>query len=445
MVWRATWALAMLAASLGATAHANGRPALTSGVAFQRTDSRSLYIRTTFGLLISHDDGCSFRWTCEDNVGYGGMYDPTYAIADDGALYATSFTGLRVSRDGGCSFATATSELAVGDPGRIADRYVAALDLAATGEIWVATADTTGSNDVYVSTDHAGSFASRGPGVPTMSWNGIAVAPADPMRVYASGSRSTPAADAGMTASVHLMTTADGGQTWAEADLGALQLANPPAIAIGAIDPVNPRRLFVISVGANPPDGDRLYRSIDGGGTFTEVLATSQPISSVAIPDASTVLVAGGAGGSFRSDDGGATFGPLAGAPQLACLGVAPDGRLVGCAANWDPDFMAVTVSTDATHWQKLLRFVELDGPLACPGGTAGHDVCDTQKWPNMCASLGAAGPTCPTATDLAACVDGVPVHHAAGCCGASSPSDGAPVLAAAGLALSRRTRRRRR
>src|ERR1700704_5258777 len=113
--------LAIVCVSLPATARANGRPPLTNGVFFQANDNQSLYVRSTFGLLISHDSGCSFRWTCEQNIGYGGPCDRACAVAADGTVFATTFTGLRVSRDGGCSFTTATAELPTDAPGRIAD------------------------------------------------------------------------------------------------------------------------------------------------------------------------------------------------------------------------------------------------------------------------------------------------------------------------------------
>src|SRR5689334_2335726 len=92
-------ALAALAALRAPAAHANGRPPVTNGVFFRPGDNDTIFVRTTFGLLVSHDNGCSFRWTCEQNIGYGGMFDPKYAVAADGTLFATTFTGLRISRD----------------------------------------------------------------------------------------------------------------------------------------------------------------------------------------------------------------------------------------------------------------------------------------------------------------------------------------------------------
>src|SRR5262249_38658504 len=104
--------------ALAGVADANGRAPVTNGIWFHPTDPHALYVRSTFGLLISHDDGCTFDWICEDNIGYGGVFDPKYAIGGDGAIFAATEHGLRVSRDGGCSFSTATP-----------DEYVDALDL----------------------------------------------------------------------------------------------------------------------------------------------------------------------------------------------------------------------------------------------------------------------------------------------------------------------------
>ena len=66
------------------------------------------------------------------------------------------------------------------------------------------------------------------------------------------------------------------------------------------------------------------------------------------IADAQTVFATTQLGGSYVSHDGGMTFQPLAGAPQLACLGKRADGVLLGCGANWTPDYMAIGKSSRA-------------------------------------------------------------------------------------------------
>ena len=86
-----------------ALALANGRPPLTNGVYFRPGDDQALFVRSTFGLLVSKDGGCTFRWVCEKAIGYGGEFDPKYAIATDGTIEILSCGGTGVfalSRDG---------------------------------------------------------------------------------------------------------------------------------------------------------------------------------------------------------------------------------------------------------------------------------------------------------------------------------------------------------
>jgi hypothetical protein len=425
-------ALVIAGTSRAPAAHANGRPPVTNGVVFRPGDNQSLYVRSTFGLLVSRDGGSSFRWTCEQSVGYGGTYDPIYAVAADGTLFATTLGGLRVSRDGGCSFTTATAELPAGTPGRIAGIWVDALDIGPTGEVWVATSENGRINDVYRSTDGGITFVSRGRASPVIFWKSVVVAPSNGMYVYLAGYQLTDPAPA-----AHLLATTDGGENWTEPRLTGVQFAGTPVITIAAVDPVKAQHLFLISAGANGL-GDRLYRSIDGGMNFTEVLATGEPITNVVIHDATTVLAVS-AEGTFRSTDAGASFGPATPTPHLGCLGKRPDGTLIGCAANWDPDFMAVGRSADASQWQKIFRFVELAGPVSCPAGTPGHDVCDQQLWCDIKAQFGASGPTCAGPAD-----DLPDPPKSGGCCdaGARSPLGFGLLALLVAWTLRRRGRR---
>lgn len=424
-------------------AHANGRPPVTNGVTFDPADNHSLFIRSTFGLLVSHDDGCSFRWACEQSIGYGGAFDPEYAIGANGTLYATTYDGLRVSRDGGCTFVTATSELPDGAPGRIAGLFVDSISIGATGDVWVATADGAHANSVYRSTDGGQTFASVGASLPALWWKSVVVAPASPLVAYAAGyqvATSTPTTQAFMTR--------DAGATWTELSLAGVKLGATPVTTIAAVDAAASTTLFLTSVGAAGPEGDRLYRSVDGGLSFTEVLATTRPVVSVVIRPGGVVLAVSG-DGTYRSTDGGVTFGPGAPVPKLGCLGTRPDGTLVSCAANWDPDFMAVATSPDGAQYDKLMRFAQLAGPLACPAGTPSHDLCDP-LWPALQMQFGATGPTDPSCAapsePLEPPVETPPTMiQPGGCCDVSDGSPAAVALLAALTAVlaSRGGRRR--
>ncbi len=422
--------------ALATSASANGRAPLTNGVFFKPGDTQSIYIRSTFGLLVSHDDGCSFRWVCERAIGYGGEFDPKYVVASDGTIFATTFTGLRVSRDAGCTWATATAELPANAPNRIADMWVDAIDLAPTGELWVATAESAAPNNIYRSTDNGMTFQTRGMLSPTVWWKSVKVAASNPQIVYVAGYQVAGAPTA------RLFRTENAGDAWTERPLfgeqrdpPTMQFGATPIVLVAAVDPKDPNTLYLISVEANPPKGDRLYRSIDGGVTFKQVLATTDKIRDVLFSADHSVYVATLANGAYHATNG-VDFTQLTGAPQLGCMGQRSDGQLIGCGANWEPDFKAVARTTDATTWQKVFRFVELAGPLSCGADTTVGQMCEPQ-WPALKEMFGATGPgMCP------AVPDGPPPKKpgsSGGCCDAGGSPDGLVLAGMVALVVRRR------
>lgn len=417
-------------------AHGNGRNPHTVAIHQKPGDPSTLYVSTTFGLVISKDGGCTFNWVCEQNIGYGGTWDPHYAVGSDGTIFATTFEGLRISRDGGCSFTTAAPTMGI---------WIDAIETGPTGEIWIGTAETGGMNDVLASTDGGATFTSRGMQSPEKWWKGIAIAPSNPARVYITGYQvaNTPAA--------YFYRSDNGGQQWTPSPLANIQYGGAPVLRVRAVDPVNPDVVYMSAEGANPPSGDRLYRSTNAGETWTEVLATDGTVHDVVIRDAGSVLVATQiktsssivGGTTYQSTDGGASFAPMTGAPRLACLTQLTDGSLVGCGANWEPDFKAIARSTDGgATWEKQWRFVELDDALQCEAGTVQHDTCDVSLWDcaacqtDLKRQFGAKGPTCGVgATDAA-----TPKKNGSGCCGAGDPV-GALWAGVIALMLGRRRR----
>lgn len=422
----------LLVATALTSAHGNGRAPLTNGIAFRPGDAQSIYVRATFGLLVSHDDGCTFRWVCEQSIGYGGQFDPKYAIAQDGTIFATTFEGLRVSRDGGCTFTTAPPTEGV---------WVDAIDIGPTGHVWIATAETAAASDVYRSTNNGMTFEHRGMHSANIWWKSVKVAPSDGNRVYVAGYQVSgpPLPDGGMPApQAHLLRSDNGGDSWTPSPLANVQYGSTPILLVAAVDPANADHVLVTSIGASPPAGARLYRSLDAGATLTEVLVTTDEIRDVVF-HAGKVVVATRAGGTFQSTDNGATFAPLA-APQLACLGER-GGQLLGCGANWDPDFKAVARSSDGgATWDKVWRFVELAGPLDCPAGTPTASECGPM-WPTLQQQFGAKGPACGVVDGATDAPDGKK-PGSGGCCETGAP--GASALLGGFVLLALRPRRRR-
>lgn len=431
-------ALALGAAALAvAPARGNGRFPTSVSVTFRPGNAQDLYLGTTFGFLISHDDQ-HFAWLCEKNVGYEGTFDPKYRVAADGTIYATTFRGLRVSRDGGCSFQTATADLPASDPGFIDNVWVDAIDVGPTGEVWVATAESARPNDIYRSTDGARHFVPTGNQSMQIWWKSLAIARTDPMRVYATGYQVTQVGDdGGVTGpTVHLRRTADAGAHWDELPIAPFQLGTSPLILVEAVAPTDRDVVYVRSVRAAPPAGDILYRSADGGDTFAEVLTTTDAIRNVVVRADGSVLVATIMGGVHRAPDGIA-FAPEPSPPQAACLGDRGDA-LFACGANWEPDLFSLGRSADGAAWTKVFRFVEMTGPLSCPAGTPQHDTCEALEWPAIREMFGV-----PAATDAGVDAASPPGDEGHGCCDASAGAVPAGAIALAVAVLLWRRRKR--
>jgi len=426
-----------LVLATAAGAHANGRNPHTVGIYFKPGDASTVYVSTTFGLLSSKDGGCTFNWMCEQSIGYGGTWDPKYAVAADGTIFATTFEGLRISRDGGCSWSTAPLTYGL---------WIDALTIGPTGEVWVGIAETAGMNDVLSSKDNGVTFQSRGMQSSAVWWKSVSVAPTNAQRVYTTGYQvaGTPQA--------YFYRTDDGGMDWTPVTLSNITYGGAPVVRVQAVDPTNPDVIYMSSEAAAPQGaGDRLYRSTNGGDSFSEVLVAGGFVHDVLFRDGkifvstqrrtSTSLVGGP---TYVSTDNGVTFAEMAGTPELACLTQSPDGSLLGCGANWEPDFKAIARSQDnGATWDKVWRFVETNDAVQCEPGTVQHDTCDVMLWDcptcgtDLKRQFGAHPPACAGGSDPPA----PPRKSGGGCCGAGDPVGVMwGVLLLGGL-----TRRRRR
>jgi hypothetical protein len=279
---------------------------------------------------------------------------------------------------------------------------------------------------VLSSTDNGATFQSKGMASAAVWWKSVAVAPSNAQRVYITGYQvaGTPAA--------YFYRSNNGGTDWTPSALANVMYAGTPVLRVRAVDPANPDIVYMSSEASNPPSGDRLYRSADGGATWTEVLAASASVHDVLVRDGQTVFVATQirtttslvGGPTYKSVDGGLTFTQLTGVPEMACITQDAAGDLLGCGANWEPDFAAIARSSDGgATWSKQWRFVEMADALQCPAGTEQHDTCDVSLWDcaecltDLKRQFGASGPTCGVgATDSP-----VP-KKSSGCCGVGDP-----------------------
>jgi len=154
----------------------------------------------------------------------------------------------------------------------------------------------------------------------------VAFDPVDPGIVYAGSLRG-------------LHRSTDGGATWP-------RLLTPPGGEVFelAVDAGDPDTLFTVF-------DNRLHRSTDGGESFQQVLFRPQGSLAGLLPDPTrpgTVWVGGDT--VFRSSDGGASWSPVAGSPEATDLAVDPrDGTLF--AGGRRDGRIGVFRSTDGITW----------------------------------------------------------------------------------------------
>ena len=419
---------------MSSPALANGRFPKSVSVHLQPGNGQSILLATTFGLLVSRDAGGSWAWICEEAVGYGGSYDPDYAVAADGAIFATTFTGLRVSRDGGCTWNAAG--------GLSEQEYFVEVELAADGSVWAATASAGMPNHVYVSTDNGRSFSPRDTGLPDIWWRSLRVAPSDVQRAYLSGYRVADAqADAGASPpQAAVFRTDDGGGSWSEVDVSSLEMGAEPWLMVEAVEPRNPDIVYLRSQAAHQSQGDIVYRADIGTGSFAEVLRTRDQVRAFAIRKSGELVVGALIDGVHRSSDRGANW-EHSGSPEMCCVAETEQGQLYACGANWAPDNFALGISDDGVSWQKVMTFAEVGSAHACPSGTLQSDLCAVARWPGICKSF-----ACSEATEPPVSHPPVGVEDSSGCSlGRASRVGGAPALLLAcllvGVALAARRR----
>jgi MYXO-CTERM domain-containing protein len=392
-------------------------------------DGTTIYLRATFGVLVSHDAGGSWRWMCERALGFSSTWDPPLAATRDGRLWIALPDGLRSTVDG-----CATTEA-----GALSAQTVADLALGGADDRVFAVTSSP-AKPSFVWRQEGASFARLGKGVSGFRFDTIEVAPSKPSRVYLTG---IPEAK-GTTA--HIFRSDDGGATLTELPT----VSQPDArLFIAAVDPHDADRLYVRALSGK---GSDVLLSTDGGKTFSSVFHMKGAMFGFARTRDGSALYAGSGDpseGIWRSTDQGATWQPRA-KTSVLCLNA--DGpKLLVCSNPYLPGGYAVAESSDQGATVKpLATFDGIVGPVACDGGSA----CEA-SWPETRAAIvtrAHASPPMAVAVDAAVPSDagsGSVAKRAGGCgcraagAGGAPSGGGASVVLAALLALDLRRRRR--
>jgi hypothetical protein len=337
-------------------AHANGRfPQAQAIESAAGGDGQTLFLRATFGVLVSRDAGKTWRWICERALGYEGTWDPPIAVTRDGRLWVGLERGL-VSTLDGCTVER-TNELE--------GEQVKDLTVDAKGDtLWVLTG----------APDKRGAIWRRSPGVGASGrWERMGLMPEDinPMTLEVAPSRALRVYVTGQpygTIRGGLFRSDDGGKTITSAKN---ELVRSGPLFIAAIDPKDPNRVLLRHLHAT---GSAVVVTTDSGKTFKEVLAMDSAMFGFAkSPDGLTYFAGSGLPehGIYRSVDRGEHFERVS-SHGVLCLHDVPGGRLFVCENPATLGGPAIALSTDRGRTvSPVASFADIQGPVACDASMA--------------------------------------------------------------------------
>ena len=333
------------------------------------TDGSTVFLRTTFGVLVSRDTGKHWRWICERALGYDGQWDPPIAVTRDARLWVGLEDGLVSTKDG-CD---------VDRVRELAGEMVKDMTVDADDTLWAITGQP--GKPSFVWRRKVGRAFERLASLGETNAMTIEVAPSRPSRVYVSGQPYD-------TIRGQIYRSDDGGSTF-KTELGdggagsaSGQTADGPFF-IGAVDQEDPNRLLVRHLHAR---GSEVLLSKDGGRTFANVLSMKSAMFGFAkSPDGKELWAASGLPehGMFRSLDRGEHFEPVT-KHGVLCLHAATPGLLYLCENGFSLGAPAVALTRDdAKTITPLARFADVEGPAVCATPDARASLC-AGAWPAM-------------------------------------------------------------
>ncbi len=377
------FAAALAAASLLAPdALANGRFPQSNHVFFSQKNPDLVWLRVTFGALVSHDRGKTWDWVCERSIGTSGVEDPMYSLGPSGRILGTTFEGVAVSSDDACTFAFAQPPLSM----------QAFIDLSTRpdGKSVVFFTSTYDHEDdagnlvfaskIYETTDEAQTVTQlTGVIPPDILGETIDTAATDADRLYVSGTKGA----GGTTQQGALLTSKDHGKTFVESAIDYMN--GERSIFIAGVDPKNADRVYLRTLNATDQPA-RLIVTEDGGKTFKTIFTGKGTLPGFSLSaDGSKIYVGGGLDGVLVGNASDYTFAQKSMVP-VECLAAAADG-LWACSSE-KGGFVAGLSTDDGATFTAKLHFCDIRGPLSCGASTSTGSQCPN-LWPAQRSTLG--------------------------------------------------------
>ena len=350
--------LAGLLALLGGAraASANGAFPDEFSVHFPSNGPHRIYLGANFGLIVSEDDGATWRYACEPWVTAGssaalsGANVSFYQLTADGAVLAQA-TEITRSDNDACSWPASTG-VVTGLP--ISDIFADPND----ASFVIAVIDQAAGT--YITQSHDGGRTFVNPPLYETSdlITGIEISRSAPSVIYA----TTISASGGAS---KFLRSADGGKTWAVTTLPSKSGVQP---VILQIDPEDADTVYLRYTGGLTSTGtltDDIAVTTDGGHTFNTILTINSQFSAF-LRAGDGALYAGSLDNLYVKPKGAASFTSHKG-PHFRCLGQRPGTSRIFACGDLGIDGFSLGYSDDnGATFHRMMDFTDILGPLTC-------------------------------------------------------------------------------
>ena len=357
--------MSWLLLTLNAMAHVGAPIDAIDAQAVAGPDGRLL--EASIGLFWT-DDGEDWRWICHEAVTTAdAVITPRYAAA--GRRWLVNIPRLEQARtledavywtDDGCSWSAATG-LTGHEVPEVAIDEVGAVALAVTAD------EDAESNHIYRSTDGGQSFTAVKT-VPAQRLTSVVMAPS------ALGTAMVGGVDTAGNGWLHW--SSDRGETW-----DSHEVVEGEVLAM-ALHPTDAKLGYAVIDGVGV---ETLLRTDDSGRTVSTLLSPDGALTDVEVEPTGGVWVSF-AGNAYLYAEDGLEYELVTDAPPGAGVGLA-DG-LVMLATRFELVNEALVEGTRDGGFTPRFTFLSVDGPLTCPTGSEGADICDP-LYPVLIESLG--------------------------------------------------------
>jgi hypothetical protein len=338
--------------ALGPSARANGAFPDEFSIHFPANAPHRIYVGANFGLLVSEDDGATWRYACEPWVTEGSAAALTndnvsfYNLTAGGAAIIALSREITRTEDDACTWPPSSGAVVMKV---VTDLFPDPND----ATLVLAAVVNTGGSYILASHDGGKTFGDSVIYSSTGSITGLELSASSPGVVYATS--------VGFSRSGAILARSDDyGAHWSELPLDIPSGTEP---LIMGIDPEDANTVYLRVVGALT---DSVWITTNAGQSFDTPLTINGQFSSF-LRAGDGALYVGEIAGVLHVRAPGSTEFTSHRAPRFRCLGQRPGTSRIFACGDMSIDGFSVGYSDDQGQtFQAMMSFTDLLGPLTC-------------------------------------------------------------------------------